>query len=193
MFINVLTLQRPERMDAFIAQSKVQGFSYREWVGAIEDAPVRNINKSHRAIVQEAKEMGRCSVMICEDDIQFTCKTAYKHYVDNMPQDYDVYFGGVSGGNIKLNDSTVSFFSGMFLYTVHERFYDAFLAADPDSNIDRWISNLGTKKITEMLGRPPVYKICYPMVAITSNGWSDNFGCEMDYSKYFRQYELYKG
>ncbi len=191
--INVITLNRPERMDAFIAQAKVQGFSFTVWDGVQGDTPVRNINKAHKAVIREAKEAGRQSVRVAEDDLMLTCKTAYKHYVESMPEDYDVYFGGVSGGNVKLNDSTVSFFSGMFLYTVHERFYDAFLAADPDSNIDRWISNLGLKEITEILGRPPVYKICYPMVAITSNGWSDNFGCEMDYTKYFKQYELYKG
>ncbi len=65
--------------------------------------------------MQDAKDSGYPNVTIAEDDLQFTSINAYSHYVESMPEDYDVYFGGVSGGNVKLNDSTVSFFSGMFL------------------------------------------------------------------------------
>jgi len=178
-------------MVVFDAQAKVQGFDYIVWNGIRHEEPKTGVSRAHKQIVQEAKENGRRMVIISEDDVMFTCPTSFNHYFANMPEDFDIYLGGVSGGTVK--NKTISFFSGFFFYTVHERFYDAFLAADETCNIDRWVSNLGTKKITEILGRPPVYKICYPIIAITSNGWSDNFGKEMDYSNYFRQYQLYAG
>lgn len=190
--VNVITL-RPERMVVFDAQAKVQGFDYIVWNGVRHEKPCRGISIAHKNVIREAKENNRPFVTVMEDDVQFACQTAYKHYIETIPDRFDIYFAGISGGNVKETDNTISFFSGMFLYTVNQCFYDAFLAADENCNIDRWISNLGLKEIEKILGRKPIYKICYPMVAITSNGYSDNFGKEMDYTNYFRQYQLYKG
>jgi hypothetical protein len=153
--------------------------------------PFTGICRSHKMIVEFAKNTGMPYVIIGEDDIKFTHPNSWQNYLDRMPEEFDIYLGTVSGGRIE--EGTVADWSGMILYTVHSRFYDVFLAADENKNIDRWLSGVGLSEVERRLGRPPVYKICYPIVATCFDGFSDNSKKEIVHKDYFAAYEKYDG
>lgn len=191
MIVNCIHLnERVDRHEHFIDevknQEKCEAFL---WSGVSAFEVKRNISMAHKFIIQSAKENLEM-VAICEDDIEFTSKQSYKYFIDNIPDDFDLYFGGLSGGFIDEADNTVSNFSGLFLYIVHERFYDIFLDADESKNLDR---ALGTHKameeIEKKLGRKPIYKVCNPLVAKTINSYSDNHKTEMNLDVYWKPYK----
>ena len=45
-------------------------------------------------IVQWAKDNGLKEVCIAEDDLGFTCDDAWRYYLENKPEKFDVYIGG---------------------------------------------------------------------------------------------------
>ena len=79
----------------------------------------------------------------------------------------------------------------MILYTVHQRFYDAFLKADENKNIDRWRQERAGRSRKDIIS-PPVYKICYPVAAICVDGFSDNSGKEVKHEDYFKAYKKFQ-
>lgn len=181
----------------FKAQCFENKITYGIWTGVIDkDLPWRGISRAHKKIVQHAKDNGLSCCFLAEDD--FLLKPGgWKVFTESMPDDFDIYLAGVSGGNVNEETKVVDTWSGMFLYCVHNRFYDAFLAADEMQNIDRWLSTAdpaksksGLKIIEEMLGRKPVYKICYPMAAITRDGISFKSKEFVNHDKFFKAYQV---
>ena len=192
--------ERQERCESFLRECIEQGIEDFVLFPAIfEDLAQTGISKAHKAIIRWAKENGIKEVVVFEDDIKFTAKGAYKYFIENKPEQYEIYFGGISGGIVDEINRTVHSFSGMFCYAVSELFYDVFLEADEGTHIDRWlsgfnnkISKLTNKTIVQMLGRMPVYKMCCPMIAETYNGYSDQFKREMVYDQFFAPFRKYK-
>ena len=179
-------------MKTLLPQLLSMKIPYKVWYGMrVEKKPFTGISRSHKMIVEFAKNTGMPYVIIAEDDILFTCKDAWKHYIENMPAEFDLYLGTVSGGRIDEKSKTVSDWSGMILYTISARFYDTFLAADENKNIDRYLSGVGLQETERRLGRPPVYKICYPIVATCTDGYSDNSAKEINHDQYFAAYAKY--
>lgn len=160
------------------------------WNGIIDkELPWRGISKSHKQIVQWAKECRLPFVFIAEDDFKLQ-PGGWKYFTETMPDDFDIYLAGISGGNVNEQTKEVTGWSGLFLYCVHNRFYDAFLAADETKNIDRWLSGTGLPEIEKLLGRKPVYKVCYPMAAITRDGVSFKSGEFVNHLKYWKSYQV---
>lgn len=168
------------------------------WNGIIDkELPWRGISKSHKQIVQWAKECRLPFVIIAEDDFKLQ-PGGWEVFLKNMPMNFDIYLAGISGGVIgekecRLcidNVRPVSNWSGLFLYCVHNRFYDTFLAADETKNIDRWLSGIGLPEIEKLLDRKPVYKVCYPMAAITRDGVSFKSGQYVNHAKHFKGYQV---
>lgn len=137
------------------------------------------ISKTHRAIVQHAKEQDWFEVMILEDDIKFLHKDALiklQNIFKMLPKDCDLFFAGVYDGKITNEYSIYSQLegqiSGLHCYVVKSKFYNKFLSADPEYNLDFCISTTLN---------PKMY-CADPFLAIQHDGYSYNAGQEMNYN-----------
>jgi hypothetical protein len=175
--LNLIHLaHRSDRLATLEKELQQQGITdFKIWDAVfIRAIPIYAILQSHKMIVAHAKQMKLSRVMIAEDDIKFLGLGAWQHYLGNIPFDYDLYLGGIFSGNVK-DDGTVEDFSGMTLYTVHERFYDTFLALSKIDNIDRQLARKGR------------YVVCNPVVVSQWGGYSDNkLGVTADYDHLIR-------
>ena len=112
--------------------------------------------------------------------MKFTAPGAFRYYLQNKPQDFDLYLGGITFGQI-MPDNSVSDFSGFHLYTINQKFYETFLSQDGVTDIDR------------SLNGKAMFIVCNPMIAIQRNGYGDNRRQQMNYSIYFKDHSLYQG
>ena len=133
----------------------------------LKHSVVESINASHKKLVQMAKEAGLPYVIIAEDDLMFTADGAWKYYLDNMPQSFDLYLGCTYVKPFSLNKV-----AGFQLYTVHEKFYDTFLSVSDKVHIDTAMDDLGGD-----------YHLCQPVVALQRPGFSSNNNAYADYNK----------
>ena len=137
-----------------------QGLSdFALWPAIIDDPICRGVSRAHKQIVAWALGAGLPEVTVMEDDVKFPSANGYSYYLKHKPKDFDLYLGGIYRGTIK-NDR-VKDFSGLHMYTVRAKFYEKFLAADELKHLDTALAGLGD------------YHVCYPMVAIQYNGYSD--------------------
>lgn len=118
-------------------------------------------------------------VFIAEDDIKFTARGAFEYFLQNEPQQYDIYLGGIIYGNINA-DNSVNDFAGAHLYKINKRFYNTFLSLPEEIDIDRTLANKGK------------FIVCKPFAAIQQNGFSDNQKKYRNYNRYLQNRELYK-
>lgn len=143
---------------------------YKVWDAVTEFKTTNeNISEAHKRIIRYAKEKGLSEVIIAEDDFYFPDKLGLKYFLDNKPNDFDVYLSGVYVGFEKLSEENkkIRFFSGLHFYIVNEKFYDKFLNCNSRNAIDAEISNLSKNGLAD------VY-CCYPMAAIQQETPSDN-------------------
>lgn len=186
MLFNIIHGGRPERMRLVQAEVEKIGlslfFDCELWEGVHDTTSVvKSINLSHKQIVQDAKENYYPEVVILEDDFKATHSNSLKYYLDNKPKDFDIYLGGIYVGDIQP-DNTVHTFSALHFYTIHERFYDAFLSLPDNEHIDRLLGGLGK------------YVVCNPMPFIQHNGiFSSNSQKIEDYTTMLEKYNLYNG
>lgn len=163
MLVNVIhSEKRLDRLELIENEAKVQGFEIRFWPAIFSSKPARGISLAHRKIVSWAKENNLPWVIILEDDCKFTAPGAFQYYIYKMPDDFDIYLGGLYVIK-KLNpDGSIRDHSGMHCYCVHSRFYETFLNVNPDKHIDSALWGLGK------------YILVDPMVAIQHSTFSDN-------------------
>lgn len=162
---------REERIISIVRQSKSIRFGVRFWEGDtfrgnFIDARI-GVARAFKRVVQWAKDNTLNRVTIGEDDLLFSDPGAWKYYLDNIPEDYDLYLGGVYDG-IFRDGRLVSSYAGHSLITVSNRFYDFFLEANPDENLhlDRWLGQYYAEK---------KYYVCYPfVVSQIPTSYSDN-------------------
>lgn len=181
---------REERALSIVEQSKRFGFAVRFWSGIVGDNDVfrsLNIMRAFKKIVQYAKEERLPMVTIMEDDGVFTSLNAWQYYNDNIPDDFDLYSGGIYAGQLDGN-RIINGYSGNTLITVHERFYDFFLSADEDllgtatAHLDRWLGIFCKNK---------KYFVCSPFVIKQMGVYSDNQRRKIHYSMYEMNWEYY--
>lgn len=120
---------------------------------------VQAISLSHKKVIRWAKENKLPEIFVGEDDILFTSLNSYRYFVENKPEDYDVYFGGIYGG-VQMPDGNWFGIAGMTIYSVASRFYDKFLSAPDKRNIDKALAGMGK------------FVVSYPLVAKQRNGYS---------------------
>lgn len=180
MELNIIHLpRRLDRKDKLLSELRGQEISeVRWWDGIEEGLPLRDIARAHKRIVAWAKKERLPSVLIAEDDLAFTAIGAFRHYLQQIPADYDLYLGAIHSGKIQ-SDRSVKDFSGTALYMIHARFYDTFLSINENMNIDRALAGKGK------------FMVCHPLVARQANGFSDNSGRFIDYRPYNRRYRFY--
>lgn len=172
--------QHSKRLPVLIKELEEQGVANYEIVGSVHDTSSirKTINASHRSMVQRARDEGLSKVVCMEDDIRFTDVGAWDYYLENEPDDYDIYFGGIYLG--KIVDGIVKSFSAMHCYCVHERFYDIFLSVDKEKHIDEALSGLGK------------YWVSDPMIAVQHNGISDSSQTYCNFDSITSSRKLYK-
>jgi len=153
--------------------------------------PVVNISQAHKNCVRWAKQEGWSEVNIWEDDIKFTSEGSYQRFLNlkkDLPVDWNIYLSGVYEGKIyPITEelAQVREFSGLHCYMVSHRFYDTFLGADENTNLDKWI---GSKRHGNYLSH-----LCYPMVAIQHDGFSDNIRMSTNYNhRLINKYKLWQ-
>lgn len=134
--------------------------------------PSEGIAEAHCSIIRQAKEEELDSVIIAEDDCQFFSPFALRHFIDNEPEDFDVYLGGLYAGSEKVTpeNRVVKFFCGLHLYMVHSRFYDQFLGSDYHlDSIDNALARLAINGKAKIIA-------CYPFAAVQRELISNNTG-----------------
>lgn len=131
--------------------------------------PAVGISKSHKSIVQKAKDNNWSEVTIIEDDIIFLVKNSFEIFCNiykQLPKDTDLFFGNVYDGEIGERffayAELTGRVSGLNLYCIKQKFYNTFLSADPAMNIDFWLSTLANPL-------PKMY-VCWPFVALQRDG-----------------------
>jgi len=135
---------REEREKSVIEQMEMEGCRYRFWPGIIEKPKKAGINKAHRQIVQWTKDNNLPNVFIAEDDLKWYGKGAWKYFLDNMPDDYDLYLSSYYSGRADENNIIQSF-SGLTLYSVKNSYYDTYLSTPDNGHIDTALSMAGGK------------------------------------------------
>lgn len=182
---------RQENVLSIAAQSKLHGFAVRFWEGNTDETIFRsgNISRAFKKIVRHAKENNLEMICIGEDDLVFTSSNAWKYYLENIPDEFDLYLGGIYSGQLEQN-RIINGWSGITLMTIHSRFYDFFLTANEDpqklglGHIDRWCGNFCFEKD---------FFVCLPFCVKQSAGYSENHRKIQNYDAFEENWEYYSG
>lgn len=187
LIVNCLHLtDREDREILSKRQAKEQGYYIRYWEGmVISTDRKQGICLSFKKIIKNAKECGDKYCCIMEDDCQFfkaaDGKLAWDYYLENMPEDFDIYFGMIYVGEIRDN-RIISVFSAMTLFTVHERFYDFFLNIPDSCHVDR---HLG------LYSNQFKFMVCDKFVCEQDGSKSSNNLMQCDYTSYLKGRKIY--
>lgn len=182
MIVNCINLStRIDRRESAQRQADEQGFKIMFCDGVVENPAFKGISLAHRQIIKSAKEAGDTTCVIMEDDCVFSSPKSFDYYINNIPDDFDIYFSMIYSGTIK-GQRIVSGISGLTLYMVHERFYDFFLTAPNDQHLDRWLGHYVDQF---------KFMVCDPYVCKQLGGFSDNHKRKMDYSEYEREMKFF--
>lgn len=161
---------REERILSICKQSKEHNFCCRFWEGVIDKrGGWAGINLSFSKIVEWAKQQKFSRVIIGEDDLLFSAPGAWAYYLEQMPEDFDIWSGGVYSAEIK-DGRIMNGWSGNTLITIHSNFYDEFLKMANDAllkrdHLDRYFGNFCFEKN---------YRVVEPFVVYQLEGYSDN-------------------
>lgn len=180
MKLNIIHGNKPERLAPLLTELDIQGVNnYELWEGVYLPHSVKaSINAAHRQIVEYAQLAGWERVCIAEDDLRGTALGAWEYYLSQMPDDFDIYLSMIYSGEIGANNVCKSF-TGLTLYTVHERFYETFLNVNKEEHIDRALDGLGK------------YVVCNPFTFYQANGVSGNTGKYEEYDSLLTGRELF--
>lgn len=174
---------RIDREESIKQQAQFQGFYLRLWEGIeVRTNRKEGICKSHKKIVADAKENDYPFCLIMEDDTIWNCEGAWDYFLDNMPDEADIYFSMIYVGTIDDKNRITSVFSGMTCYIVYRQFYDFFLSIPDDCHIDR---HLG---LTANIHK---YIVCPKFPCYQNGSKSDNNQMTCDYSPYLVGRKIY--
>lgn len=180
--VNIITGHRADRLPLLMQELERQGITnYKFWDSILLPSVKASINAAHKQIVEFAMVAEFSSVMIAEDDFVGTHPNSFKFFLDNEPEQYDMYLSMVYMGDLDENNR-VKAFTGMTLYKVHSRFYDKFLSVEANEHIDRALSEIGG-----------LFCVCNPFTFIQRNGWSSNTGKHEVYDNLLQNRALYCG
>lgn len=153
---------RKDRYDLITKEAQKQGFEIRWWDAIVEFPPKTGICKAHKQIIRWAKEQNLPYVLVLEDDCAFTDKGAMDRFVSTIPEDYDIYLGGVCIKEDIPADRVLHRFCCMHCYIVHNKFYDTFLGIRENTDIETALIGIGK------------YIVHYPFLAVQHSTFSDN-------------------
>lgn len=182
IFDNRLSYDYDRLISNFLNQTKVP--EYHFWEAIVnKDSVVKSINASHKMIVQWAKDNNMDKVCVAEQDLEFTCDKAWQYFLDQMPQDFDIYLGCSYIKNAIPNSDVVNnLICGFHLYILDSSCYDAFLSVPDDQHIDVAVGGLGLD-----------VKFCKPFPALQRSGFSANNKTIVNYNAILKEEEIYRG
>lgn len=148
----------------------------------------RSINMSHKQIVAFAKAHHLPEICIMEEDVMFTAPDAWRYFLANKPESFDLYLGGCYGLNQvaysqiaeQPGATEIHNFAGLHCYIIDESYYDRFLELPEDIHIDNQPG----------LGR---FFVCSPFAALQHPGWSSNNKAKVNYNKKIPYQCIYHG
>lgn len=186
LVINVINDSRspddyPRLIGEFIKQTVTPKYKFWDAI-VLKDSVVKSINASHKMIVRWAKENNMPMVAIAEQDIEFTCEKSWQYFLEQMPQDFDVYLGCSYIKDVNPNTGVAgNLICGFHLYVVHEKFYDAFLSVSDSEHIDTAVGDLKGN-----------FVFCKPFVALQRVGYSANNKTIVNYNAILKEEDIYR-
>lgn len=144
------------------------------------DSVIKSINLSHKAIVRMAKNYNLPRVCVFEDDICFPHPEGWKRFLEDIPDDFDIYLGGTYGIDRPVVNP-ISQINGFHCYIMDSRFYDTFLSIPDNVHCDTALDGLG------------VFYVHYPFVAVQKKGWSANCMASSDKNADLTDADVYGG
>lgn len=179
---NIINLgHRWQRRISVAAEMEAQNALYMFFLGVEGDTPKINIHHAHKQIIRHAKEYNYPRVIVAEDDCVFTAPDAWKFFLDNIPQDYDLYVASYYSGSHDEN-FVVTGFRGLTLYSCHQRFYEKFLSLSESLHLDSAIAMSDAKVIVSPL-----------FCATQAAGYSDQRKKIVDDSNRLKNKAIYTG
>ncbi len=181
MRLNIIHLvHRTDRKENLLQEIANQCITnYRLWDGIITEEGKRGIALAHKQVVRDALINELPYVIIAEDDIKFTALNGYHCFHEHIPNEFDLYLGGVMYGKVYA-DNSVNRFAGLTLYAIHQKFYKTFLELSDDTHLDQALDHKGK------------YIVCNPFVVTQYDGYSDNHKKRMEYKYYVKHYHFLK-
>jgi hypothetical protein len=130
---------RPERREGFLKEAEAQNFGVIFWEGeVVKSNPKIGICRSHKRIIQYAKDNNLEKICVAEDDARAMAPGAWKYFVDNIPKEpWDLYSSMFYCCDVVEGNRIMAPFSGLTLYFVHRNFYDFYLSLPDDCHLDR--------------------------------------------------------
>lgn len=164
------------RRQSYMEEMAGQNTRHIVWDGIIDKPVFKGISKSHKAIIKHAKDKNIEQVCVMEDDCKFSHHNSYKYFLQNIPQEFDLYTGLVYQGEIGEDNRLLNGFSGILtFYICHQRFYDTFLKLNPEKHLDNALGEIAFNHL---------FFVCLPMVVTQLNGFSYNHKKNMNYDQY---------
>jgi hypothetical protein len=159
---------------------------FKIWDGIItSQIPFTGISRAFKRVVLDAKDKGLKHCAIAEDDMYFKSSKGWQYFLDNMPEDFDIYMGCAYKSIINKNNKIEFGFSGLTLICVHERFYTDFLSMKEMNNLDRELGRFAWKY---------KYMVCEPFVCHQHANFSFHQGKEIESYDYLLEgRQLYNG
>lgn len=172
----------PRLIGEFIKQTVIP--KYKFWNCIInKDSVVKSINASHKMIVNWAKDNKKPYVIIAEQDLEFTCNKSWQYFLEQKPQDFDIYLGCSYVKNAIPNSDVVdNLICGFHLYLISEKFYDVFLSVPDDHHIDTAVGDTKGN-----------FVFCKPFVALQRSGFSANNKAIVNYNLVLSEEDIYIG
>lgn len=183
--LNILHLERREdRLQQLIRQMEWNKVPYTLWEGFDEPGNVKQaITRGHKKIIKYAKDNNLPFINIAEDDLVFTHKDSYKYFNEQVPDDYDLFFGLFYQAEVNEERRILNGMSGVLtLFRVNNNFYDFFLEMPDDVYTDRYLGLTAFKH---------KYYVVPEFCCFQSGGWSDNLRQVMYYDVYLEGKKMY--
>ncbi len=168
--------RRPEKYDLFVHEMKRQGIEDYEIFHAVRltHSVVESISESFKEVLKQAKENNEECICIFEDDIWFPNENGWKYFLQNKPNEFDVYIGGnyltdnrliYEAPLVRCNE-----WVGNHCLIINERYYDTWLNTDSKLHCDGAQSGLGD------------FYCCFPFPALQRHGFSLNHNLVVNYN-----------
>lgn len=177
---------RPEKKELFtdvFAEQNIDDYEiFQAQIIQYNSIP-ENISESFKTVIRQAKERGDKEIVIFEDDILFTSPNGWKYFLDNKPDDYDLYIGGSYFIDNRINYTPplvkVKEYVGNQCIMISQRYFDVWLNSDSGKHCD-----------TAQNGKGEFY-LCFPFVALQRHGWSANAQALVNYNPIIPKEYLY--
>jgi len=160
--VNVIFDDRhtPDDYGRLLGEFIEQGITnFKFWSAIVlSHSVVDSIAASHKMIVQDAKDRGIKECIVLEQDAAFTSPNAWKYFLDNKPDKFDLYLWG--SHIVPVSNNCVC---GFQCYIISEQFYDRFLSTPKNNHIDTYMDTLKGD-----------YHYCYPFPCLQRPGFSAN-------------------